>query len=205
MATTQKFLWARYFWPTFFHDFILAFKMCEPCQHFAHKARAPPTPMHHMIFIGPLWKWGIDFMTLNPTSFGNHKYIIVVVNCFTKWAEAIPTYDNTKKIAAWFLFNHVISLFGVPKELVSDHGKHFENEVFHELSHHLGFTHEFTSPYYPQSNEHVEVVSKVLKTMTHHMVNKEKTNWNHMFLSALWVYHMAVKISTRFTPFHLVY
>ena len=92
-------------------------------------------------------------MNCNPASSGNHKYIIVAVDYFTKWAEAMPTYDNTAKTIARFLFNHVVTQFGIPKELVSDHGKHFENKVFEELSHHLRFTHEFASPYYPQSNE----------------------------------------------------
>ena len=86
-------------------------------------------------------------MTCNPASSGNHKYIIVAVDYFTKWAEAMPTYDNTVEIAARFQFNHVIARSGVLKELVSDHGKHFENEVFKELSHHLGFTHELASLY----------------------------------------------------------
>ena len=88
-------------------------------------------------------------MTCNLASSGNHKYIIMAIDYFTKWAEAMPTYDNTSKIAARFLFNHVIARFGIPKELVSDHVKNFENKVFEELSLHLGFTHEFDSPYYP--------------------------------------------------------
>ena len=37
------------------------------------------------------------------------------------------------------------------------------------------------------------------------MVNHHKTKWHHMFFSALWAYHMAIKTSTGFTPFHLVY
>jgi transposase InsO family protein len=88
---------------------------------------------------------------------------------------------------------------------VSDHGKHFENEIFVELSSRLGFSHEFASPYYPQSNGQVEAVNKVLKTMLQRTVNKHKTNWHHMLFSALWAYRTAVKTATGFTPFHLVH
>ena len=87
-------------------------------------------------------------MTCNPPSCGNHKYIVVVVDYFTKWIEAMPAYDNTTEITVWFFFNHVITRFFIPKELVSDHGKHFENEIFQELSQNLGFSHDFTSLYY---------------------------------------------------------
>jgi hypothetical protein len=104
-----------------------------------------------------------------------------------------------------FFFKHVISHFGVPLQLVSDHEKHFENEIFVELSSRLGFSHEFASPYYPQSNGQVEGVNKVLKTMLQHTVNKHKTNWNHMLFSMLWAYRTTVKTATHFTPFHLVH
>jgi hypothetical protein len=147
---------------------------------------------------GPFCKWGIDFMTCNPPSSNGHKYIVVTVDYFTKWAEAMPTFNNTADTAVRFFFNHVISRFGVPLQLVSDHGKHFENEIFVELSSRLGFSHEFASPYYPQSNGQVEAVNKVLKTMLQRTVNKHKTNWHHMLFSALWAYRTAVKTATGF-------
>jgi transposase InsO family protein len=144
-------------------------------------------------------------MTCNPPSNNGHKYIVVAVYYFIKWAEAMPTFNNIADTVARFFFNHVISQFGVPLQLISDHGKHFENEIFVELSSRLGFSHEFSSPYYPQSNGQVEVVNKVLKTMLQRTVNKHKTNWHHMLFSALWAYRTVVKIATGFTPFHLVH
>jgi hypothetical protein len=144
-------------------------------------------------------------MTCNPPSNNVHKYIIVVVDYFTKWAEATPTFNNTVDTVARFFFNHIISRFGVPLQLVSDHGKHFENEIFVKISSRLGFSHEFASPYYPQSNGQFEAVNKVLKTMLQCTVNKHKTNWHHMLFSALWAYQTIVKTATSFTPFHLVH
>jgi hypothetical protein len=205
MSTAQKIIRASYFWPTLFHDCIHAVKRCDKCQLYANKARAPPALLHPVITVGPFCKWGIDFMTCNPPSSNGHKYIIVAVDYFTKWVEAMPTFNNTADTATRFFFNHVISHFGVPLQLVSDHGKHFENEIFVELSSRLGFSHEFASPYYPQSNGQVEAVNKVLKTMLQCTVNKHKTNWHHMLFSALWAYRTTVKTATGFTPFHLVH
>jgi len=39
-------------------------------------------------------KWGIDFTTCNTPSTWNHKYIIVAIDYFMKWAEAMPTFRN---------------------------------------------------------------------------------------------------------------
>jgi hypothetical protein len=93
-----------------------------------------PTPLHHVIVIGPFGKWEIDFTTCHPTSSQGHKYIIVAINYFTKWAEAMLTYLNDGKTTTLFTFNHIITKFEVPRQLVTDHGSHFQNATMTELS-----------------------------------------------------------------------
>jgi hypothetical protein len=95
----QKIIRAGYFWPTLFHDCIHAVKRCDKCQLYANKARAPPALLHPVITVGPFCKWGIDFMTCNPPSSNGHKYIVVAVDYFTKWVEAMPTFNNTADTA----------------------------------------------------------------------------------------------------------
>jgi hypothetical protein len=152
ISTAHKIIRACYFCPALFHNRIHAVKRCEKCQFYAKKARAPPALLHPVITVSPFCKWGIDFITCNPPSNNGHKYIVVVVNYFTKWVESMPTFNNTTDTATRFFFNHVISRFGVPLQLVFDHAKHFENDIFVKLSSRLGFSHEFASPYYPHSN-----------------------------------------------------
>jgi hypothetical protein len=93
-ATAQKILRAGYFWPTMFKDCITAVRSCHACQIFDSKTRRPPAPLQPIVVVGPFAKWGIDFMTCNPTSTGGHGYIIVAVDYFTKWAEAMPTLEQ---------------------------------------------------------------------------------------------------------------
>ena len=105
--------------------------------------------MHPVVSVGPFTKWGINFMTCNPRSSRGHGYIIVAVDYFTKWVEAMPTFDNTRQTAALFFFNHVIAWFGVLQDIVTDHGKHFHNHMMAELNPKLGFSHDNYTPYYP--------------------------------------------------------
>jgi hypothetical protein len=125
-ATAQKILRAGYFWPSLFKDCITVIQKCHACQTYNNKIRSHPAPLHPVVSIGPFAKWGIDFMTCNPHSVGGHGYIIVAVDYFTKWAEAMPTFDNTGKTATLFIFNHIITRFGVPQAIVTDHGSHFQ-------------------------------------------------------------------------------
>ena len=90
-ATAQNILRAGYFWPSIFKDCILAVRSCHECQIYQWKMIAPPAPLHLVITIGPFSKWGIGYMTCNPCSARGHGYIIVAIDYFTKWAEAMPT------------------------------------------------------------------------------------------------------------------
>eukprot|EP00253_Pinus_taeda_P017900 PITA_17900 len=76
-ATTQKILRAGYFWPTMFKDCITTVRGCHAYQIFDSKTRRPPAPLQLVVVVGPFAKWGIDFMTCNPTSARGHGYIIV--------------------------------------------------------------------------------------------------------------------------------
>jgi transposase InsO family protein len=84
---------------------------------------------------------------------------------FTKWIEAMPTFDNNGKIIALFIFNHIVTRFGVPQAIVTDHGSNFCNFMMYELTKKLGLRHENSTPYYPQANGQVEVIKKFLTTI----------------------------------------
>jgi hypothetical protein len=138
-------------------------KKCHPCQIFSRKMRAHPTPMFPVITIGPFTKWGIDYTTCNPPSARGHRYIIVAVDYFTKWVEAMPMFKDDGETATLFLFNQIIARFDIPRGIVTDHGSHFQNQMITELTSKLGLRQEHSSPYYPQENGQVEVVNKTLR------------------------------------------
>jgi hypothetical protein len=144
-------------------------------------------------------------MTCHPHSVKGHGYIIVAIDYFMKWAEVMPTFDNTGKTAALFIFNHIISHFGVPQATITDHGSHFRNFMMSELTENLVLHHENSTPYYSQANGQVEAINKFLITMLRRMIGIHKMSWHTMLFSALCAYQTFVKSSIEFTPFQLVY
>eukprot|EP00253_Pinus_taeda_P026429 PITA_26429 len=112
--------------------------------------RAPPAPLHPIISVGAFAKWCIDFITCNPHSARGHVYIILAVDYFTKWAEAIPTFSADGKTTAIFVFNHITARFGFPQVIITNHGSHFRNIMMAELTDELGLRHDSSTPYYPQ-------------------------------------------------------
>jgi len=204
-ATSQNILRAGYFWPTMFKDCITAVRSCHACQIFDRKTRISPAPLQLVVTIGSFAKWGIDFMTCNPTSAKGHGYIIVVVDYFMKWVEAMPTLNNSGETTALFFSNHVVSRFGVPQSIVKDHGSHFCNHMMVKLAAKLGLSHDISTLYYPQANGQVEAIKKVLKRMLQRMIGVHKWSWHLVLYSALWAYRTSVRNVTGFTPFQLVY
>jgi len=157
--------------------------------------------LHLVIAVGPLAKWGIEFMTCNPTSAGGHGYIIIVVDYFTKWAEVMPKLNNSGETTALFFFNHVVGRFCVPQAIVTDNGSHFCNHIMVELTTKLGLSHYNSTPYYQQANGQVEAINKVLKRMLQRMIGVHKINLNLILYSALWAYRASVRNATRLTTF----
>ena len=138
--------------------------------------RTHPALLHPVVTMGRFSKWVIDYMTINPPSSNGNHYIILAVEYFTKWVEAIPTFKKMAKLATYFLFNHVITRFSVHKKIVIDNGSHFRNSFMDEITTKLGLRQDFFSPYYPQCNGQVESINKVLNTTLQQMINKNKTN-----------------------------
>jgi hypothetical protein len=77
----------------------------------------------------------------------------------------MSTFDNNRKTAALFIFNHIVTRFGVPQAIVTNHGIHFRNFIMSELTNKLGLQHENPTPYYPQANGQFEAINKFLTTM----------------------------------------
>ena len=105
LSMAQKILRARYFWPSIFKDCVNVVKKCHPCQVFARNMRSHPSLLHTIITAGTLTKWGLEFMDCNPASAGGHYHIIVAINYFMKWAEAMPTVKSDGETVAHFIFN----------------------------------------------------------------------------------------------------
>ena len=76
---------------------------------------------------GPFQQWGLDFIgEINPSSNGQHKWILVATDYFTKWIEAVPTRNATHQVIMRFLYENIFSRFGFLVRLVTDNAPSFK-------------------------------------------------------------------------------
>ncbi|XP_047251364.1 uncharacterized protein LOC124886581 [Capsicum annuum] len=96
--------------------------------------------------------WGINFMGPFVSSYGM-KYILVVVDCVSKWVKAAALADNKGKRVVAFLKKNIFSCFGVPCTIICDGGSQFCNKLFQASLAKYGVKqHRVATPYHPQTS-----------------------------------------------------
>jgi hypothetical protein len=205
--TLHKILTALYWWPTMKMDVYMYCKQCDICQRVEPKVSKSAQPLHPIMPTEVFQRWGLDFIgPINPPAKGTkNRYIITATDYTIKWVEARVLKDNTAASTAKFIFKEIITKFGCPIELVSDQESHFLNETIQILTKKFMVLHRKSTTYYPQANGQAENTNKVIKTTLTKMVNANRTDWDTKLYAALWAYRTAYKVTTKHTPFSLVF
>ena len=148
---------------------------------------------------------GCDILGPITTTSRNNKYIIILIDHYTKWLEA-GYLKNTKSatLANW-IWNNIVLKYGAIERLITDQGRSFCSkfmEDFYKLSncHHLR-----TSPYLPETNGQAERMCKVVKDMLSHYVNENLTNWDLLLSRVVFAYNTSQQSSTKETPYRLLF
>ena len=93
----------------------------------------------------------------------------------------------------------------MPKVLVSDHGRQFDNITFKDFCTHFGIQNHYSSPTHPQANGQAKVVNQSLLKIIKTQLEGAKGVWPDELPGALWAYMTTVRTPTGETPFKLAY
>jgi IS30 family transposase len=100
--------------------------------------------------MGMFYHWGVDLCKIPTISKHGSKYIVVMVEHFTKWVELRAIPEKTSEYTAAAL-KDVLCRFGAPAEVLTDQGEEFQG-VFAEYLAAILADHRETSRNHPQSN-----------------------------------------------------
>ncbi|CAJ2641991.1 unnamed protein product, partial [Trifolium pratense] len=151
------------YWPFMLKDCIDFAKGCQECQKHARIQHVPASELHSIIKPWPFRGWALDLIgEIKPASSKNQKYIIVGVDYFTKWIEAIPLPNVDQEEVISFIQNHIIYRFGIPETITTDQGSVFTGRKMQEFARQTGFKLLTSTPYYAQANGQVEAANKII-------------------------------------------
>jgi transposase InsO family protein len=101
----------------------------------------------------------VDTIGPLPEDEKGNKYIIAVIDIFSRFLEMHPAPDATAVSAADALLQHT-GRYGIPSLLISDAGSQYVNEIISELLKMMGSDHQVTLAHSKQENGIIERSNK---------------------------------------------
>ena len=147
----------------------------------------------------------MDILGPFPRATGNQRFVLVVVNYFTKWVEAEALANIRDVDVKKFVWKNIVTRFGVPNTLISDNGLQFDSKAFRNFCRDLGIMNRYSTLAYPQSNRQAEAVNKAILNGLKRRLDGAKGNWVEELPNVLWAYRTTPHRSTGETPFSLTY
>lgn len=195
---------SRAYWPRL-TDAVRSFcQRCEQCQKKKNPARSPKAPMKKYTSGAPNERVQIDIVGPLIETKSSNKYLIVLTDCFTKWASTYAVPRATATAVADAILDW-ISQFGVMQILHSDQGTQFESAVVTELCQKFGILKTRTTSYYPASDGQVERFNRTLIDMLSKYVAQNQRSWDEHLPLVLLAYRSSVHDSTSLSPAMMTY
>ena len=141
----------------------------------------------------------IDITGPHPTSSLGLKYMLTVVNHFSKWADAFPIRNQEAKTIAQVLLDKVFCYLGMPLQILSDQGANFQSDLFKEFCFALNIEKIPTSAYEPSANGAVERFHRTLNSMIGKIVSENHRNWHEVIPQVMAAYHASEHSATGFS------
>ncbi|CAN0457144.1 unnamed protein product [Pylaiella littoralis] len=134
-------------------------KQCPVCQLTDdRKIQVKVAPFTRAAYL-PMEVLNVDTIGPLPKDEHGNQFILVVIDCFSRWVELFGIPDTSAATAAEALLSHC-GRFGVPVLIRSDKGPQFANELIDQLVLLMGSEQEFTTAYSKEENAIVERANK---------------------------------------------
>ena len=146
----------------------------------------------------------MGFLSLEMSA-GGYEHILVVTDLFTRYAQAIPTTNQSAKATARILFDNLICHFGFSARLHSDQGRNFESDAIKELCSIASTDQSRTTPYHPMGNGMPERFNQTLFNTLETIEVDQKSDWKSYVPILVHAYNSTRHESTGYSPHYLMY
>ncbi|GBM94686.1 Retrovirus-related Pol polyprotein from transposon 412 [Araneus ventricosus] len=147
----------------------------------------------------------LDILGPFPVTTEGNRYVLVLMDYFTKWPEAIPIPDQEASTVAEELVRSWISGCGVPMILHSDQGTNFNSAFFTEPCKLLGILKTRKTALHPESNGMIERFNRTILNHLSLFVSRNQTDWDTHLLLFLLAYRNAEHEVTGLIPAEMLF
>ena len=188
-----------YHWYGLDGDVQVFVNACDICARMKKDGKSPRAPLQSYTCGSPLDRIHLDVLGPLPESKQGNKYILVIIDQFSKWVEAYALPHQGSALIADRLVKKFIATFGIPLEIHTDQGSNFQSALLKEIYRLLGITRTRTTPYHPSSNGQVERFNRTLLQMIRCYLQNQN-EWDEHLELLLAAYRSTPHPATGFTP-----
>lgn len=106
-----------------FKDCIEFSKGCQECQKHEGIQHVPASELHSIVKPWPFRGYALDLIgDIRSTSSKSHNYILVGIDYFIKWVNAMPLVNIDQDVVISFIQSHIIYRFRIPETITIDQG-----------------------------------------------------------------------------------
>nr|GEV33259.1 reverse transcriptase domain-containing protein [Tanacetum cinerariifolium] len=204
-SVVAKAIWLGYYWSTMHKDARDMIRKWNDCQIHRPVTRHPQQSLTPIMAPWPFYKWRIDIAGPFPEGPGKVKFLIVVMDYFTKWVKAKAVATITGGQVKKFVWDNIVCRLGILGKIISDNDKQFADNPFKDWCDKLNITQRFASVKHPQSNGLVERANRSLGEGIKARLGEGNKNWVEELPHVLWAHRTMIKSSHDDTPFSLTY
>lgn len=196
----------RFFWKNLERTVRKYVKRCEACQKTKSDAGLMKGNLQPIEYpSAPFSMVGIDLMGSLTLTTRRNRYIIVLIDFFTKYVEAEPLKNmRSQTIADWFV-NKIVMRYGAVDRVLTDQGKGFCSTFMESVFALTKSQHVKATPYHPETNGLAERSIRTIRSMMGHYVNESFTNWDLYLNKLIFAYNSAVQVTTGESPYKLLF
>jgi hypothetical protein len=147
---TYSLLEPVYIWAGMYEQMRFEVRACAACDRVKTSFEVQDTVLKPLPITRLFYKWNVDLCKMPHTSEDGNKYVVVMIEHFTKWVELVPIPEKSSFYTAAAL-KGVLTRFGASAEVLTDQGEEFQGK-FAVLLQKLLIDHRTTSRDHPQSD-----------------------------------------------------
>ena len=190
-------------WPTRAKDVAQYVSTCLACAHFGVTKRS--TAIRPILTCGPFDMLGIDYIgPLDVTSHGN-RYILHIIDYFTRFSFARGTRGNGQAETQWVV-DDFCEKYATPLVVYSDRGTHFVGQKMQAYWTRKGIKHVASPSASPKSTGMVEVHNGLLEERIRRLLAAEPSKeWDQVLLRATRALNTREVRVHGYSPFQLLF
>ncbi len=119
---------------------------CQPCSMAKRGPRQQRDPLQQEINGAPFDRVAFHVIDPSPTTANGNRFILMMIDYFSKWAEAYALPNHKDETVADCIVHHWIAHHGIPIRIHSDNVAEFRGHVITQLKKMLSMKGTFTMP-----------------------------------------------------------